>query len=128
MKSEERLKTILNKKYLIGSRKWGGKTKESDFDFITYRKNERLVFNALYDLGIEFKNNYYASNRLYNYKSTKFKYKGVKINILFYDTSDWDKAMRAINTVTTISKQHDLSDRTIRYLVCEATFSREFEQ
>jgi hypothetical protein len=127
MNEEEKLEYFLENGRMMGSRKWGGATAESDYDFIIDRAREKKFFDLLYTLGITTHISYYPNSALHNYRAVKFDFKGRIINVLFYHNEDWDTAVGAINEVARISKIMDLSDKYIRHLICEAVFARAFK-
>jgi len=115
----------------IGSRVWGGSTKQSDYDVVLLEKFGKEISKRINDSKdiISVERNNYEENRLKNKSSVKLFFKNGKIiNILFYADYNCEKAKKAFDTITKISKKYDLSTKIIRHLVCEATIRRIFEE
>lgn len=87
MNAEEIIKEIYDNGTPVGSRAWGGSTKESDYDFIVpeswYNEFRSILLNEsnFYEVG----KYVYSNNIMYNKYNVKGVLNGLTINLLVYE-------------------------------------------
>lgn len=115
---------------LIGSRKWGGETEESDYDIVV-DMDKYIKLNKYCDeknIWRNFNNGSGENNLLYNKENMKIILNKLKINIIGYDNADIDNANKAFDIVDKVNKIIPLTKKKTRHRICEDALDLFFER
>lgn len=115
---------------LIGSRKWGGETEESDYD-IVIDMDKYIKLNKYCDeknIWRNFNNGSGENNLLYNKENMKIILDKLKINVIGYDNADIDNANKAFDIVDKVNKIIPLTKKETRHRICENALDLFFER
>ncbi|RLA62747.1 MAG: hypothetical protein DRQ78_07650 [Epsilonproteobacteria bacterium] len=127
---EKIFKSLKRSSRLIGSRRWGGHTAESDYDFVVnmnlYTKIEDYCHKN--EIWIDYNNGSGENNLLYNKRDIKIKSNNLTINILGYDNEDMYRANGAFDIVDNIVKIMKLKNKVTRHRICEDSLDLFFKK